>query len=76
MNEDLVKKKVELKNIQQKIDVLGILYKDVLMLENEELSKKLMVFDTENVQWVINALHQSFQELDYVLELEESNYWI
>ena len=76
MTEDLISQKIELSNIQQKIDIMGILYSDVLMLENEELSKKLSSFRTENLQWVINALHQSFQELDYVLELEESNYWV
>ena len=64
----------ELKNVQQKIKIVDLLYKDVLMLENEELSRKLGVFRSENTQWVLNILHQTLQELDYVLELEESNY--
>jgi len=64
----------ELKNVQQKIKIVDLLYKDVLMLENEELSRKLGVFSSENTQWVLNILHQTLQELDYVLELEESNY--
>jgi hypothetical protein len=65
---------LELKDVQQKLKIVDILYKEVLMLENQELSKKLAVFRSENTQWVLNALHQSLKELDYVLELEESNY--
>lgn len=62
------------KDVCQKIAVLDILYKDILDQENNELSKKLSVFKAENVQWVLNKLHQTFQRLDEVLEMEESKY--
>ncbi|NBU70497.1 MAG: hypothetical protein EBS53_03460 [Bacteroidetes bacterium] len=62
------------RDVCQKIAIVDILYADILSQENEELSKKLSVFRAENVQWVLNQLHQTFQELDYVLELEESNH--
>jgi hypothetical protein len=68
-------RRIELSNIQQKIEVLSVLYKEVLQLENEELSKKLSSFRVENLQWVLNALATSFNDLDFVLEQEESNYW-
>ena len=62
------------KDVCQKLAILDILYDDIISQENEELSKKLSFFRAENVQWVLNQLHQTFKELDYVLELEESNY--
>lgn len=67
--------KTDLYDIQQRLDILTILYKDVLSLENETLGNKLLAYKTDNVQWVLTALHPAFQELDYVLEAEESNYY-
>ena len=64
----------KLNDIHQRMDIMGILYNEVLMLENETLSNRLSNFKTENVQWVINAIHPYFQDIDYVLESEESNY--
>ena len=62
------------RDVEQRLKILDILYADVLSLENEQLRCKLSRFRSENVQWILNILHDTFKELDYVLELEESNF--
>lgn len=55
------------------LDILEIIYDDVICLEAEELSKKLAKFRAEEVQWVLNMLKPTFEELRDSLELEEMN---
>jgi hypothetical protein len=45
-----------------------------MLLENEELATQLGGYSSDNIQWVLNVLQGIFDELDHVLDLEESNY--
>lgn len=55
------------------LDILEIIYEDVICLEAEELSKKLSKFRSEEIQWVLNMLKPTFEDLRDSLELEEMN---
>lgn len=55
------------------LDILEIIYEDVICLEADALAKKLSRFRSEEVQWVLNMLKPTFEELRDSLELEELN---
>jgi hypothetical protein len=61
-------------DIEQRLNIVDILYRSVLLLENEELSAQLSCYSSDNIQWVLNVLQGIFDELDHVLDLEESNH--
>jgi hypothetical protein len=62
------------RDIEQRLNIVDILYRSVMLLENEELSDQLRCYSSDNTQWVLNVLQGIFDELDHVLDLEESNY--
>lgn len=63
-------------DLDEKIDILEILEKQVVFLENQELSNSLSHFRSQNVQWVLNWLQQTLGEAQDVLDLEDfSNTW-
>jgi hypothetical protein len=66
--------KVSFKDLQERLDVLEIIYKNVIELNNNELSDQLMAYRSDNVQWVLNILEESFRQLLEALETEEANY--
>jgi hypothetical protein len=53
---------------------VDVLYRSVMLLENEELAIELGRYSSDNLQWVLNVLQGIFDELDHVLDLEESNH--
>ena len=61
-------------DIEQRLNIVDILYRSVMLLENEELATQLGSYSSDNIQWVLNVLQGIFDELDHVLDLEESNY--
>jgi hypothetical protein len=61
-------------DIEQRLNIVDTLYRSVMLLENEELSKQLGGYSSDNIQWVLNVLQGIFDELDHVLDLEESNH--
>ena len=61
-------------DIEQRLNIVDILYRSVMLLENEELSIELRRYSSDNIQWVLNVLQGIFDELDHVLDLEESNH--
>ena len=61
-------------DIEQLLNIFNVLYRSVMLLENEELASELGRYSSDNIQWVLNMLQGIFDELDYVLDLEESNY--
>ena len=61
-------------DIEQRLNIVDILYRSVMLLENEELSIELRCYSSDNIQWVLNVLQGIFDELDHVLDLEESNH--
>ena len=66
--------KVSFKDLQERLDVLEIIYKNVIELNNNELSDQLMSYRSDNVQWILNMLEESFRQLLEALETEEANY--
>ena len=66
--------KVSFKDLQERLDVLEVIYKNVIELNNNELSDRLMSYRSDNVQWVLNMLEESFRQLLEALETEEANY--
>ena len=61
-------------DIEQRLNIVDILYRSVMLLENKELAIELRGYSSDNLQWVLNVLQGIFDELDYVLDLEESNH--
>jgi hypothetical protein len=61
-------------DIEQRLNIVDVLYRSVMLLENEELAVELGRYSSDNIQWVLNVLQGIFDELDHVLDLEESNY--
>jgi len=66
--------KVSFKDLQERLDVLEVIYKNVIELDNDALSDCLMRYRSDNVQWVLNMLEESFRQLLEALETEEANY--
>jgi hypothetical protein len=66
--------KVSFKDLQERLDVLEIIYKNVIELNNNELSNQLMSYRSDNVQWILNMLEESFRQLLEALATEESHY--
>jgi hypothetical protein len=66
--------KVSFKDLQERLDILEIIYKNVIELNNNELSDRLMSYRSDNVQWVLNMLEEPFRQLLEALETEEANY--
>jgi hypothetical protein len=61
-------------DIEQRLNIVDILYRSVMLLENQELADQLSCYSSDNTQWVLNVLQGIFDELEYVLDLEESNH--
>jgi hypothetical protein len=66
--------KVSFKDLQERLDALEVIYKNVIELDNDALSDCLMRYRSDNVQWVLNMLEESFRQLLEALETEEANY--
>jgi hypothetical protein len=55
------------------LDILEVIYDNVILLENNELTEKLKKFKSDDVQWVLNALTPTFEDMRDCLEMEEMN---
>ena len=66
--------KVSFKDLQERLDALEVIYKNVIELDNNVLSDRLMRYRSDNVQWVLNMLEEPFRQLLEALETEEANY--
>jgi hypothetical protein len=62
---------MEYNDLEQRVDILEILEKQVIFLENTELAASLAPFKTGNVQWVLNILQDTLGELQDALDLED-----
>jgi hypothetical protein len=58
---------------ENKLDILEVLTRSVIFQENEEISKKLSRYRSDDVQWVLNMLADMFEQLQDSLELEVYN---
>jgi hypothetical protein len=60
-------------NVDKKLDILEVLTRSVIFQENEEISKRLSQYRSDDVQWVLNMLADMFEQLQDSLELEDYN---
>ena len=60
-------------NVEKKLDILEVLTRSVIFQENEEISKRLSRYRSDDVQWVLNMLADMFEQLQDSLELEAYN---
>jgi len=60
-------------NVEKKLDILEALTRSVIFQENEEISKRLSQYRSDDVQWVLNMLADMFEQLQDSLELEAYN---
>jgi hypothetical protein len=60
-------------NVEKKLDILEVLTRSVIFQENEEISKRLSQYRSDDVQWVLNVLADMFEQLQDSLELEAYN---
>jgi hypothetical protein len=60
-------------NVEKKLDILEVLTRSVIFQENEEISKRLSQYRSDDVQWVLNMLADMFEQLQDSLELEVYN---
>lgn len=58
---------------ENKLDILEVLTRSVIFQENEEISKRLSQYRSDDVQWVLNMLADMFEQLQDSLELETYN---
>ena len=64
---------MERHDLDQRIAILEILEKQVVFLENQELSSAFTRFRSENTQWVLNQVQNLLGEIQDALDLEDFN---
>jgi hypothetical protein len=64
---------MQLHDLEQRFQILELLEKQVVFLENQELSSAFSKFRSENSQWVLTEIQNLLEELQNVLELEDLN---
>lgn len=64
---------MERRDLEQRIDILEVLEKQIVFLENQELSSALTKFKSENTQWVLNQIQDLLGEIQNALDLEDFN---
>lgn len=57
-------------DLEQRLDILGILSKAVIDQENQEIAKAMSRFKSDNVQWVLSMLFYTFEQLQNSLDFE------
>ena len=64
---------MERRDLEQRLDILEILEKQIVFLENQELSSTFARFRSENTQWVLNQVQDLLAEMQNALDLEDFN---
>jgi len=64
---------MERRDLEQRIDILEILEKQIIFLENQELSSALGKFKSENTQWILNQIQDLLGEIQSALDFEDFN---
>lgn len=64
---------MERRDLEQRIDILEILEKQIVFLENQELSSALAKFKSENTQWILTQVQNLLGEIQNALDLEDFN---
>ena len=58
-------------NLEQRMDILEILERQVVFLENQELSDALSRFRSENTQWILNMIQDMLGQMQDALDSED-----
>jgi|AACY02.4.fsa_nt_gi hypothetical protein len=58
-------------NLEQRMDILEILERQVVFLENQELSDALSRFRSENTQWILNMIQDMLGQMQDALDAED-----
>lgn len=64
---------MERHDLEQRFQILETLEKQVVFLENQELSSAFARFRSENSQWVLTEIQNLLEDLQNILELEDLN---
>ena len=64
---------MERHDLEQRFKILETLEKQVVFLENQELSSAFSRYRSENTQWVLTEIQNLLEELQNALELEDLN---
>jgi len=62
--------KITEEDLEERMNALEILERSVIRQENDELAKRLSCFKSDNVQWLLNMLSYTFDQLQDALDLE------
>ena len=60
-------------DLEQRFQILELLEKQVVFLENQELSSAFARFRSENTQWVLTELQNRLEEMQNALDMEDFN---
>lgn len=64
---------MERHDLEQRIQILEIVEKQVVFLENQELSSAFARFRSENTQWVLTEIQDLLEEMQNALDMEDFN---
>lgn len=57
-------------DVEERLNVLEVINRSVIHQENDEIVKRLGNFRSDNVQWVLNMLSYTFDQLQDALDFE------
>jgi hypothetical protein len=60
-------------DLEQRFEILEIIEKQVIFLENQELSSVFARYKSENTQWVLNTIQDVLAQMQDALDLEDFN---
>lgn len=60
-------------DLEQRFEILEIIEKQVIFLENQELSSVFARYKAENTQWVLNTIQDVLAQMQDALDLEDFN---
>jgi len=62
---------MERHDLEQRFKILEVLEKQVVFLENQELSSAFARFRSENTQWVLTEIQNLLEEMQNALDMED-----
>lgn len=67
--------KITSRDINQRLEILQIITDTVIHQKNEQLTGQLVHYQSDNVQWVLNMVKETLEEIEGALEMQDySNY--
>lgn len=64
---------MERRDLEERFQLLEIFEKQVIFLENQELSSAFAKFRSENSQWVLTEIQNHLEQMQNALEMEDLN---